>query len=159
MSKPPGKARKMNIRILAADDLPSVNRLIQQLAAATGTDVSIRPGQLERIFERMAAHPDLYLNLVAEQAGDVVGMISVVCYQTWFHPGGTALINELIVDEQARNQGIGKQLIDAAIEEAHKRGMDELEVGTKGDNLGAQRFYRRCGFDHSYVLLGMEFEP
>ena len=149
----------MNIRLLTANDLSSVNRLILQLAGATGFDFSIRPDQVEMIFERMTQHPDLYLNLVAEQAGDVVGLVSVVCYKTWFHPGGTALINELIVDEPARNQGIGKQLIDAAIEEARIRGMDEIEVGTEGDNLGAQRFYQRCGFDHSYVLLGMEFEP
>lgn len=139
----------MNIRLLTANDLSSVNRLILQLAGATGYDFSIRPDQVEMIFERMTQHPDLYLNLVAEQAGDVVGLISVVCYQTWFHPGGTALINELIVDELARNQGIGKRLIDAAIELAQKRGMDEIEVGTEGDNLGAQRFYQRCGFDQS----------
>jgi len=149
----------MNIRLLTANDLSSVNRLILQLAVDTGFDFSIRPNQVKVIFERMAQHPDLYLNLVAEQAGDVVGLVSVVCYKTWFHPGGTALINELIVDEPARNQGIGKQLIDAAIEEARIRGMDEIEVGTEGDNLGAQRFYQRCGFDQSYVLLGMEFEP
>lgn len=149
----------MNIRLLTANDLSSVNRLILQLAGATGFNYSIHLDQIEVIYKRMTQHPDLYLNLIAEQAGDVVGLISVVCYQTWFHPGGTALINELIVDELARNQGIGKRLIDAAIEEARKRGMDEIEVGTEGDNLGAQRFYQRCGFDQSYVLLGMEFEP
>jgi ribosomal protein S18 acetylase RimI-like enzyme len=106
----------------------------------------------------MAANPDFYFTLVAEQEGHVIGFISLLFYRVWFHPGGTALINELIVDDRYRNQGIGALLIDAAVKEAHSRGMDEIEVGTEQENLGAQRFYRRCGFNETYLLLGMEFE-
>jgi len=36
--------------------------------------------------------------------------------------------------------------------------MDELEVGTETGNGPARQFYRKCGFDEEYVLLGMEFE-
>lgn len=148
----------INIRPMVVDDLPSINRLILQLAGATGSDYAVKPGQLEAICTHMQQHPDLYLTLVAEQAGEVVGLISLLCYQSWFHAGGSALINELIIEEQARNQGIGLQLINAAVAEAKNQGMDEIEVGTEQNNLDAQRFYRRCGFNLTYVLLGMEFE-
>lgn len=49
-------------------------------------------------------------------------------------------------------------MIDEAINVARVRGMDEIEVGTERENSGAQRFYRRCGFDEEFVLLSKEFE-
>ena len=48
-------------------------------------------------------------------------------------------------------------MVERAKEEALRRGMDELEVGTEKTNEGAQAFYKKCGFDEEYVLLGMEF--
>lgn len=148
----------VNIRPLSIDDLPAAKDLILQLAKATGSNFHIRPGQLEEIFRHMQQHPEIYLSLVAEQDGEVVGLLSLLFYQSWFHAGGTALINELIIDQRMRNRGIGALLVEAAVIEAKRRGMDEIEVGTEQDNDGAQRFYRRCGFDLTYVLLGMDFD-
>ncbi len=146
------------IRPFEPRDLPEANRLIRQLGVDVGFSQTMTPEQLEDGFTAMQKYPDLYTTLVAVQDGRVVGMISLLFYRVWLHPGGTALINELIVAQGYRGQGIGAQLIRAAIQAARARGLDEIEVGTERTNLGAQRFYKRCGFDQEYVLLGMEFE-
>lgn len=148
----------INIRPLNQHDLRKIHDLILQLTEAAPTTHVIRAEQMAQMLTSMKANPEMYLTLVADQAGEVAGMISLVFYQVWFHPGGTALITELIVDRHHRNQGIGAMLVAAAEKEARDRGMDEIEVGTETDNSGAQRFYRRCGFDETYVLLGREFE-
>ena len=70
------------------------------------------------------------------------------------HPEGTALINELVTAEAHRGKGIGGALIDRAISLSRQRGMKDIEVGTEKENQGAQRLYRRHGFELDYLLLG-----
>jgi GNAT superfamily N-acetyltransferase len=145
------------IRVCRAEDLPAVRDLLCQLDEVAHNQSDFEPARLAALLEHMAAAPQFYHNLVAEAEGRVVGFISVIFYKTHFHRGGTALINELVVDRAVRGTGIGRALVERAISEAQNRGMDEVEVGTEQDNLAAQAFYHKCGFDEEYLLLGLEF--
>jgi GNAT superfamily N-acetyltransferase len=109
-------------------------------------------------YEAMLRTPELYRIIVSVENDRVVGLVSIVLYKTLLHAGGTALINELVVAEGVRGRGIGGKLVEAAISEARRLGMDEVEVGTEIENAAARSFYRRVGFDREYVLLGMELD-
>ena len=145
------------VRSCLQEDLPAVMDLITQLAQVSGNTKEIQLEYFERMLKEMQARPKMYVNYVYVLDGKVIGFISVVFYQTFFHWVGTALVNELVVDEQFRGKGIGQALMKTAELEARRRGMDELEVGTENNNLSAQKFYRNYGFDEEYVLFGMEF--
>ena len=106
----------------------------------------------------MLKYPEIYSNYVATENDKIVGFLSIVFYKTFLHKGGTALINELVVAEAHRNKGIGRRLIQKAIQSAKSRGMDEIEVGTEISNTIAQNFYKKVGFNEEHVLLGREFE-
>ena len=82
----------------------------------------------------MARSPETYLNLVAVESEGVVGFVSAIFYRSFFHEGGTAMINELVVDEARRREGVGRTLVDAVIAEARSREMDEVEVSTAKEN-------------------------
>jgi ribosomal protein S18 acetylase RimI-like enzyme len=43
---------------------------------------------------------------------------------------------------------LGAALLDWAIGEARGWGADAVQLSVYSDNLGAQRFYRRNGFEH-----------
>ncbi len=148
----------LQIRPCQMHDLPVVRELLQQLGEVAHEGSRLKLDHIQKLFEEMAAQPDIYLNLVAVAEGQVTGFISLIFYKTLWHHGGTALINELVVQRELRGAGIGRALIGRAIAEAHTRGMDEIEVGTEEDNHRALGFYHRCGFDEEYVLLGMEFD-
>jgi GNAT superfamily N-acetyltransferase len=147
----------MSIRHCTDEDLPAVVNLITQLARVSGSEKRFELEQFKQIFDRMKLRPETYANFVYENDGKILGFLSMVFYATFFHRVGTAQVNELVVDENQRGQGIGQALMKAAEMEARHRGMDELEVGTERDNLAAQVFYRKFGFDEEYVLFGMEF--
>ncbi|MGE5630198.1 MAG: N-acetyltransferase family protein [Caulobacteraceae bacterium] len=149
----------VEIRECKLDDLPEVILLMNELKEVASGGDQIEPENVRTIFLEMEKFPEIYLNLVAEVSGKVVGFISIIFYRTVFHKGGTALINELIITNSERGKGIGHSLIQRAKEEALARRLDEIEVGTEKTNLAAQRFYRKNGFDEEYVLMGMEFEP
>ncbi len=148
----------MTVRLCEEKDLPVVVNLITQLAdvATGGKDFDVV--RFRDLFRKMSAQPDVYANFVYEVDGKVAGFLSIVFYMTFFHRVGTAQVNELVVADGYRGQGIGQALMKAAEDEARKRGMDELEVGTEKENVKAQAFYRKYGFDEEYVLFGMEFE-
>lgn len=49
--------------------------------------------------------------------------------------------------------GLGRTRIQAAVQAAHDRGMNEIEVSTEITS----QVYRAAGFDQEYVLMGLEF--
>jgi len=131
--------------------------LMQQLGEFAHGENQFKLEHFHHLLKEMNANPASYHNLVCEVDGQVGGFLSLVFYSSFFHRVGTALINELVVDSSRRGLGLGRQLMEAAIDEARARGMDEIEVGTEVTNQAAQQFYKKSGFTEEYVLLGMEF--
>jgi len=61
----------------------------------------------------------------------------------------TVLMNDLYVAPEARREGIGRALIDAAAGVARERGSPVLEWSTAPDNATAQRLYDSTGAERS----------
>jgi GNAT superfamily N-acetyltransferase len=148
----------IEVREARRRDLAAIAMLLNQLKEVTTLHRPIEQDAVIRSYEAMLRTPELYSNLLAVENDRVVGLVSIVLYRTFLHAGGTALINELVIAEDARGRGIGGKLIEAAISAARKQGMDEVEVGTEKDNAAARDFYGNAGFDREYVLLGMELD-
>jgi ribosomal protein S18 acetylase RimI-like enzyme len=100
--------------------------------------------------------PQYAIFVAEDEAGQVIGLLSASQRWTLWHTGPCALIEELAVDERARRQGVGRALIQAALDWAKAQGCSEVEVSTDHDNLDAQAFYRRLGFESEALLLEYE---
>jgi ribosomal protein S18 acetylase RimI-like enzyme len=146
------------IRPATEKDLGAILELLRQLASYAHQTFDIDIGHVQKLYLEMLNCPQYYKNVVACKNEIVVGFISVVNYLSFFHKGGTALINELVVSVEHRKAGVGKALVQWAVSVAKNGGLDEIEVGTERDNTGAITFYRKAGFNEEYVLLGMEFD-
>ena len=59
------------------------------------------------------------------------------------------LLNDLFVAEDVRGGGVGRALIDAALDVARERGSSSLSWQTALDNRTAQRLYERTGAERS----------
>ena len=57
----------------------------------------------------------------------------------------TLFIKELYVDETIRGQGVGKQLMQQAIQDAKEKGCGRLKWEVLSDNIRAQLFYQSLG--------------
>jgi dTDP-4-amino-4,6-dideoxy-D-galactose acyltransferase len=75
-----------------------------------------------------------------DAAGQEVGLL------TLGEKNGRADIGLLAVDASMRGQGVGQQLVAAAVAQAAAWGYAELQVVTQWDNTLACRFYEKCGF-------------
>ena len=61
----------------------------------------------------------------------------------------TVLMNDLYVEAEARGEGVGRALIEAAAEVGRERGSPILEWSTAPDNATAQRLYDSTGAGRS----------
>jgi len=77
--------------------------------------------------------------LVAVDADRIVGHAQVLHAGTW-------QLNSIAVAESHRRLGLGRALIEAAIEHVRHRGAGLLEVATGAADTGLLRFYQRLGF-------------
>jgi amino-acid N-acetyltransferase len=75
--------------------------------------------------------------LVAEDGGDLVGLIGLDVY------GTTGLLRSLVVTKSARRIGLGGKLVGALESAAETAGITELWLLT----IDAEKFFQRHGFD------------
>lgn len=62
-----------------------------------------------------------------------------------------AEIVEMAVAEGLRGRGYGRRMVEWLAEEARRRGLAEMVVGTSSANAGNIIFYQRCGFRPDHV--------
>ena len=84
---------------------------------------------------------------------DPVGLITVSL------TGGQGSIGLIAVDESARGQGVGSQMIHAAHRWLLGRGARNVEVVTQLDNHKACRLYEKCGYTHAELQHVYHFWP
>jgi ribosomal protein S18 acetylase RimI-like enzyme len=135
-------------------DLPAIEGLLAELVNAIqdseSLDISKAIGNCRILLN------DANCNLLVAKVGDsVVGFIDFTTRKTALHPAPCGLIDELIVSEKYRGQGIGRQLISAAVDKCRQLGCCEIEVSTEKTNAKAREFYKSSGFEDVGVLLEM----
>jgi GNAT superfamily N-acetyltransferase len=105
-------------------------------------------GELRALFEEAedsAAQLNAYIDageiLVARTSDGAVGHLQLVDAGD-----GASEIKNMAVEAAHRGRGIGRRLIDAAIDLARAKGHSELAVATAAADLDNLRFYQRAGF-------------
>jgi ribosomal protein S18 acetylase RimI-like enzyme len=77
--------------------------------------------------------------------GAIVGTLTLVL--TRMPTGFKGRIEDVIVDEAARGQGIGEQLTEDAMRRAAAAGVRTVELTSSPTREAANRLYRRLGFE------------
>jgi ribosomal protein S18 acetylase RimI-like enzyme len=146
---------QVKIRSATEQDAPAAARLMTQLAEETRGNID--PGVEDRLGA-MIELPQHAIFVAEDEEGQVAGLLNASQRWTLWHTGPCALIEELVVDEGARRQGIGRALIGAALDWAGSQGCSEVEVSTDHDNTDAQAFYRQIGFESEALLMEYELD-
>jgi ribosomal protein S18 acetylase RimI-like enzyme len=81
----------------------------------------------------------------AEPGGMILGGLALVVFST---PTGThAWIEDVVVDQAARGQGLGEALSRAALQRASERGADAVNLTSRPSRAAANQLYRKIGFE------------
>jgi ribosomal protein S18 acetylase RimI-like enzyme len=150
MNNNPNPSSHPSIRSARPSDADHIVRLIRQMGS--DSDVS----------EEYVLH---YLSglercvLVACLDDHVVGLLSYSVRADLYHAGNSMLIEELVVDEGHRGNGLGGALMDALLKIAEGLACRELCLAVMPDNEPAIRFYKRHGLVEEALFLERHFKP
>ena len=99
------------------------------------------PGEqeLERIVQSDATRL-----LVAKVEGAIVGSLTLALF--WIPTGLRAWIEDVVVDESVRGQGIGAALNLEALKLARDQGARTVDLTSRPSREAANRLYQRLGF-------------
>lgn len=102
-------------------------------------------------FAEIASDPRL-MQVICEQDGQIVGTMQISITPGLSRKGMSRMqIEGVRVSSAARSGGIGKQLIQWAIDYARERGCGLVELTTDKSRTDAHRFYDRLGFEQSHL--------
>lgn len=71
---------------------------------------------------------------------------------------GSVSIQEIVVSENSRRQGIGTELIHRLYEIAKENHCGSMYVGAHADNYGAQQFYKKFGLVPKSINMEMKID-
>jgi len=98
----------------------------------------------EAAMQEFLRDPSCYL-LVAERNGDALGALNGYALRRPYRPEPQFLLYEVDVTGEWQNQGIGKKLVSAFVEEARRCGAFEVWALTDRSNEAAIKMYLHCG--------------
>ena len=167
MVKPSEREREAPPRIRRATpaDLPDIGRLGALLVAAHHEFDSKRfLAATRRTKDAYASYLGTQLDspsaavFVAERSGDVIGYayVAVESYDYMALRGPAGVLHDIIVDSERRRGGVGRRLLDAALEFVLEKGLTQIVLGTAQRNEAAQRFFASVGFRPTMIEMTRE---
>ena len=132
------------IRRATPGDADSVARLLHEFQAEFDEP---SPG-VEALSDRYA---DLIRNrdMTVLLAGDGPDGFAQLRYRPWVYsagPNAHSYLEELYVVPSLRGQGIGRALLETAMETARSEGATHMELGTSENDTAARGLYESAGF-------------
>jgi len=133
------------------DDLPQLADLLNELFRMEPDFKPNRDKQL-RGLRQIIEQPAIGRILVARDGGDLLGMVNLLFTISTAEGGPVAVLEDLVVGARHRGNGIGTELLNAAVALAREQGLSRITLLTNHDNASAQRLYQKHGFQPSHMV-------
>ena len=144
----------VRFRLAGTDDAPALSKLGAETFTETFGHL-YEPGDLaaflvnhdEAVWRQELADPEFAVLLAEDEGGQAVGYAKVGPPHLPFEPRGVAVeLRQFYLLEPFQGQGLADQMMQWVIDEAERRGGNDLYLSVFIDNHKARRFYERWGF-------------
>ncbi|MEA2386199.1 MAG: hypothetical protein QOJ22_373 [Thermoleophilaceae bacterium] len=136
----------MSVRRAEPADAATVAELIAEFAGwwgKAGTSSEEIRANVERI---MAGGDGEYLLGAADEHGQAAGVCQLRFRWSVWTSAEDCWMEDLYVRDAARRSGLGRALVEAALDRARERGCRRIELDVNEDNAAARALYEACGF-------------
>lgn len=117
-----------------------MNKLLPQLSSSA---TSMSEEDVTRFLDQPST--TLFVYTPDDDPDNILGMLTLVVFE--IPTGIRAWVEDVVVAEETRGQGAGRQLVDASVEYAHKIGAKTVDLTSRPTREAANRLYRRAGFE------------
>ena len=131
----------MKIRRLQEEDISALARLYEQFWNEKSSIVRI-----QETFGRLKKDPD-YIFLVAEVEDEIAGsLMGIICEELYGECRPFMVLENVIVDREFRQQGIGSALMREIEAYANSRNCNYIIFVSESERTDALPFYRSLGY-------------
>lgn len=95
---------------------------------------------------------------VAENRGRIFGLVTFYLLPNIRHGWHRGHIEDVIVSEAARRQGVGSALMDAIKDYCRANDIKVFKLATQTDNTRAQAFYEKNGGINTEILYRFDID-
>lgn len=135
-----------DLRHATAADAELVSRLLVDFNTEFDEPAPEAGDLAARVRELLAGQDTVVL--LAEHSGDAVGLAVMRFRLSIWTPGRECYLAELYVVPDRRGAGIGRALMEHAMEVARAAGCDHIDLGTAETATAARALYESLGFDN-----------
>ena len=135
----------LNVRLATPSDRDEALRLVRSLLIELGGSPA-PPEVLSGVFDTLAAGGDAGFVVIAEEDGAAKAVCTASFVQAVRTVGRYAILQEMYVEPDSRSSGMGRAVIDFALEHAVASGCQVVELGTPRSGDRQIEFYERAGF-------------
>ncbi len=132
------RSTRPTVRAAGPADAPAVAKLLVEF---NGEGLPA-----EALARRMEEVQDLETAFLGEWSGEAAGLLVLRLTPTLSGVDDWAEITEMYVRPQFRRKGIGRALMEAALDCGRRRGCREFHLLVDSSNVAAQAFYTELGF-------------
>ena len=136
----------MKVRLAVPDDRDEVIRLVRGLLTELGGSPA-PPEALFGLFDELVSEREAGFIVVGVQDGAIVAACTASFTTAMRTVGRYVILQEMFVEPGARSTGVGKAVIDFALEHAVANGCQVVELGTPREGQRQIEFYERAGFE------------
>jgi len=152
------EASSVKIRRARKPDLLRLQQLYDQLHLNNYLSLRVPKAKLAAAFARLARDRN-HTILVAEVGGKIVGTCHVIVVPHLGHAlKPFAIVENVVVDAEARSSGIGQHLMAAAGDLARRRGCYKMALTSNIARGRAHRFYERLGWTRTHLGYSLDLE-
>ena len=142
----------MEIMAARTEDIPELSNLLNLLFEQEADFTSDYQAQCSGL-EAIIGNPEIGRIFVATCDSQIIGMINLLYTISTALGGRVAMLEDVIVAPDGRGLGVGSKLIEHGIQFAKQQNCKRITLFTDAENVGAQRFYKRHGFEESSMTL------
>jgi ribosomal protein S18 acetylase RimI-like enzyme len=136
------------IRKAAEKDIPRIIELYEEL---TEEKLDLATEVQKRVFGEILAMPRHDL-IVAEENDRVIGtLVLQIVPNLSHHARPWSQVENVVVDSMYRRKGIGRLLMDYAVNRSREAGCYKVQLASNKKRLDAHEFYRSLGFQDSSI--------
>ena len=142
----------INFRKATRDDVQNIVRLLADdpLGATREKYIEPLPSKYYAAFDEINSDKNNYL-IVAELDKQIIGTLQLTLMTHLTYQGGKrGLIEGVRADKSVRGQGVGKAMLEWAIQKAKDEGCHVVQLTTDKKRPDALEFYKKRGFVASH---------
>ncbi|MEA3439752.1 MAG: GNAT family N-acetyltransferase [Chloroflexota bacterium] len=153
----------IEIRQATSEDLAALISLYEQLedmgAAWSDVKFSTKDKMLsQKVLAHLKDYPD-YNVYVAEADGKIVGTLALFIIDSVPNGIPSAIVENVVVSRTWRRKGVGRQLMQFAIDQSRSKGCYEITLSSRMNNEAAHRFYKSLGLREKGYTFALKTLP